>query len=184
MARLGQESVETSRKFSECASSRATDDQWTGTTWSDRSEETLEAASKTFRHKLRSTGPRSTTNSHRSRWTLVQWPGQSFRPAGAKHIKERFAGAGDETCKKCGKRSYMASVFLGQRGKGPEEPRCEACVRVRGTSRHPRRAVPEVASFDSATIKNNQWNDKVKNSCLAQVRAVRRSNGQHTAKAQ
>ena len=34
-------------------------------------------------------------------------------------------------------------------------PRCETCLKVRGVSTHPRKAVAEDAHFDCATVKNS-----------------------------
>ena len=42
------------------------------------------------------------------------------------------------------------------------DPRRETCVRVRGVSTHPRKAVAEAASFDYAVVKNNQQGAEVK----------------------
>ena len=47
-------------------------------------------------------------------------------------------------------------------GHATFDSRRETCVRVRGASRYPRRAVSEAAFFDSATVKNSKRNSEVK----------------------
>ena len=41
-------------------------------------------------------------------------------------------------------------------GHATYDPRCETCVKVRGVSTHPRKAVAEAAYFDCAVVKNSQ----------------------------
>ena len=47
-------------------------------------------------------------------------------------------------------------------GRASFDSMCETCVKLRGTSRHPRRAVSEAAVFDHATVKNSQQKSDVK----------------------
>ena len=42
------------------------------------------------------------------------------------------------------------------------DPRCETCLKVRGVTTHPRRAVAEAAYFDFAVVKNCQQGAEVK----------------------
>ena len=42
------------------------------------------------------------------------------------------------------------------------DPRCETCLKVRGVSTHPRKAVADAAYFDYATVKNRQQGAEVK----------------------
>ena len=41
-------------------------------------------------------------------------------------------------------------------GHAPLDSRCEICVKVRGTFRHPRGAAPEAVFVDDATVKNRR----------------------------
>ena len=47
-------------------------------------------------------------------------------------------------------------------GHATYDPRCETCLKVRGASTHPRRAVAEAAYFDCAEVKNSQQGAEVK----------------------
>ena len=47
-------------------------------------------------------------------------------------------------------------------GHATHDPGCETCVKVRGESTHPRKAVAEAAYFDYAIVKNNQQGAEVK----------------------
>ena len=42
------------------------------------------------------------------------------------------------------------------------DPRCEACLEVRGVTTHPRRAVAEAADFDYAAVRNSQQGAEIK----------------------
>ena len=47
-------------------------------------------------------------------------------------------------------------------GHATNDPRCETCVKVRGVSTHPRKAVAEAAYVDYAIVKNSQQGTEVK----------------------
>ena len=47
-------------------------------------------------------------------------------------------------------------------GHATNDPRCETCVKVRGVSTHPRKAVAEAACFDDVEVTNSQQGAEVK----------------------
>ena len=53
-------------------------------------------------------------------------------------------------------------IAHGRNGHATYDPRCETCLKVRGVSTHPRKAVEEAAYVDYATVKNSQQGAEVK----------------------
>ena len=70
------------------------------------------------------------------------------------HENERENAAGEMTTDE--------KVAHERTGHATYEPRCETCLKVRGVSTLPRKAVAEAAHFDYATVKNSQRGAAVK----------------------
>ena len=80
-----------------------------------------------------------------------------------RELRNWKTGQHENTAGTHGDATFAVETLIHERaGHATVDSMCETPVKVRGTSRHPRRAVSEAANFDFAVVKNSQRHSAVK----------------------